>query len=64
MIFKWFYDDFRSAAGSVLVYITRYVNDPELVQDLIKSDYRIEYLEYDWNLNGVSPKEQNHVGPS
>ena len=64
MIFKWFDEDFTRAAGSVLVYIARYVNDPELVQDLLQSEYRIEYLEYDWNLNGISPKEQNHVGPS
>jgi hypothetical protein len=64
MIFKWFDDDFTRAAGSVLVYITRYVNNPELVRDLMESNYRIEYLEYDWNLNGLSPKEQNHVGPS
>ncbi|MGE0469197.1 MAG: DUF547 domain-containing protein [Nitrospira sp.] len=64
MIFKWFEEDFMRAAGSVLVYITRYVNDPELVQDLMQSEYRIEYIEYDWNLNGIPPKEQNHVGPS
>lgn len=64
MIFRWFGDDFTEAAGSVLTYVARYVNDPELVQDLMQSDYRIEYLEYDWNLNGISPKEQNHGGPS
>lgn len=64
MIFKWFEQDFARAAGSVLAYIARYVNDPELVQDLLQSDYRIKYLEYDWNLNGIPPKEQNHVGPS
>lgn len=64
MIFKWFDEDFTRAAGSLLTYITRYVNDPELVQDLMRSEYRIEFLEYDWNLNGIPPKEQNHVGPS
>ncbi|MDR4463869.1 MAG: DUF547 domain-containing protein [Nitrospira sp.] len=64
MIFKWFGDDFTEAAGSVLTYVARYVDDPELVQDLMQSDYRIEYLEYDWNLNGISPTEENHVGPS
>ena len=37
MIFKWFDDDFTKAAGSVLTYITRYVNDPELIQDLKRS---------------------------
>ncbi|NJN69884.1 MAG: DUF547 domain-containing protein [Nitrospira sp.] len=64
MIFKWFEEDFTRAAGSVLSYIIRYVDDPELVQDLIRSEYRIKYLDYDWSLNGIPPKEQKHVGPS
>jgi hypothetical protein len=64
MIFKWFDDDFTRAAGSVLTYITRYVNDPELVQDLMRSEYRIEYLDYDWSLNGIPPKEPSHAGRS
>ncbi len=64
MIFKWFDEDFTRAAGSVLTYIIRYVDDPDLVQDLMQSKYRIEYLEYDWSLNGTPPKEQNHVGQS
>jgi hypothetical protein len=64
MIFKWFDEDFTRAAGSVLSYIIRYVDDPDLVQDLMQSKFRIEYLEYDWSLNGTPPKEQNHVGQS
>ena len=64
MIFKWFDDDFTRAAGSVLTYITRYVNDPELVQDLTRSEYRIEYLDYDWSLNGTLPTESSHAGRS
>jgi hypothetical protein len=64
MIFKWFEEDFTRAAGSVLSYITRYVNDPELVRDLMQSDYRIEFLEYDWSLNGIPPKEHAHAGSS
>ena len=64
MIFKWFEEDFTKAAGSVVSYITRYVNDPELVQDLMQSDYRIEYLEYDWSLNGLPPQEITHAGQS
>jgi hypothetical protein len=64
MIFKWFDEDFTRAAGSVLAYIIRYVDDPDLVQDLMQSKFRIEYLEYDWSLNGTPPKEQNHVGQS
>ena len=62
MIFKWFEDDFTRATGSVLSYIARYVSDPELVQDLMRSEYRIEYLDYDWTLNGISPKEPAHAG--
>lgn len=64
MIFKWFEEDFTKAAGSVVSYITRYVNDPELVQDLMQSDYRIEYLEYDWSLNGIPSRETAYVGRS
>jgi hypothetical protein len=64
MIFKWFDDDFSRAAGSVLAYIARYVSDPELVQDLMQSNYRIEYLEYDWSLNGIPPKESTNVSSS
>lgn len=64
MIFKWFHDDFSRAAGSVLAYIARYVSDPELVQDLMQSDYRIEYLDYDWSLNGTPPREMSDAGRS
>jgi len=64
MIFKWFDDDFSRAAGSVLAYIARYVTDPELVQDLLRSDYRIEYLDYDWSVNGIPLKESAHAGRS
>ncbi|TKB67128.1 MAG: DUF547 domain-containing protein [Nitrospira sp.] len=58
MIFKWFETDFADAAGSVLVYIARYVDDPELAKELAQPGYRIEYLDYDWSLNGIPPKEE------
>jgi hypothetical protein len=64
MIFKWFESDFAGAAGSVLAYIARYVDDPELAKELMQPGYRIEYLEYDWNLNGIPPKEMAHAGTS
>jgi len=57
MIFNWFEPDFVKAAGSVSAYVARYVDDPELARELTQSDYRIEYLEYDWSLNGIPPKE-------
>ena len=65
MIFKWFESDFGGAAGSVLGYIARYVDDHEMAKELVQSGYRIEYLEYDWSLNGIPPKEEMaHAGPS
>ena len=64
MIFQWFEKDFSAAAGSVLTYVARYVNDPELAKELERPGYRIEYLEYDWSLNGIPPKEIARVGAS
>jgi hypothetical protein len=65
MIFKWFESDFAdAAAGSVLAYIARYVDDPELAEELTQPGYRIEYLDYDWSLNGIQPKELARVGGS
>lgn len=53
MIFKWYDDEFESAAGSVLKYVARYVNDAALAQELADGGYAIEYLPYDWSLNGA-----------
>jgi hypothetical protein len=55
MIFDWFESDFAGAAGSVLAYIARYVDDPELAKELMQQVYRIEHLDYDWSLNGIPP---------
>lgn len=55
-IFDWFEDDFYNHSGSVLAYVARYVEDPDLAGELVNRDYTIEYLEYDWNLNGISPE--------
>jgi len=54
-IFDWFEEDFTAAAGSVQKYVSRYVNDPELGQEISNVPYRIEYLGYDWSLNGIAP---------
>ncbi len=54
-IFDWFEDDFVHHSGSLLHYIAPYITDKSLAQDLQVSDYRIEFLEYDWNLNGTPP---------
>ena len=64
MIFHWFESDFAAAAGSVLAYLARYVDDPALAKELTQAGYRIEYLDYDWSLNGIAPKEMAHAGAS
>lgn len=64
MIFHWFEKDFAGAAGSVMAYIARYVDDHDLAKDLAQPGYRIEYLDYDWSLNGTASKESAHVGAS
>jgi len=55
-IFDWFAGDFSAQAGSVLRYVARYVADEELARDLRAQMYRIEYLDYDWSLNGSAPQ--------
>jgi Protein of unknown function, DUF547 len=64
MIFQWFKEDFAGDAGSVLAYVARHIDDPELANALAQPGYRIEYLEYDWSLNGLPPKETAHAGSS
>ncbi len=55
MIFKWFAKDFEVRSGSVLNFVRDYVQDPSLKQDLSAADYAVEFLDYDWSLNGVRP---------
>lgn len=54
-IFEWFEADFAAQAGSLLKYVARYLDDPDLAQELTNTPYRVEFLDYDWRLNGVSP---------
>lgn len=51
-IFDWFTEDFAAQAGSLVGYVAQYVADPELARDLTEAPYRVEFLEYDWSLNG------------
>ena len=59
MIFQWFEEDFVAHSGSLLNYVRRYVADPDLAHDLETVPYRVEFLEYDWSLNGIS-----YAGPT
>jgi hypothetical protein len=58
-IFDWFEPDFSAQAGSVLGYVARYVEDRDLARDLTASPYRVEFVEYDWRLNGPPPKPKS-----
>lgn len=51
MIFKWFEGDFKRAAGSVSSFVARYA-DPAIAPALGKGEVHVQYLEYDWGLNG------------
>ena len=55
-IFDWFSEDFIGHSGSLTKYVAQYVNDPQLAQDLMSETYKVKFLEYDWNLNGMAPK--------
>jgi len=56
MIFKWYDGEFERAAGSVLKYVARYVDDEMLARELEQGGYTVEYLPYDWSLNGAPPR--------
>ncbi|MFQ5993055.1 MAG: DUF547 domain-containing protein [Nitrospiraceae bacterium] len=61
-IFDWFEEDFVAHSGSLLSYVRRYVADPDLARELESVPYRIEFLEYDWRLNGPAPRGSHDAG--
>lgn len=54
-IFKWFDEDFRGA-GSVQKYLAKYVSDADIATDLAQNGYNVEWIPYDWTLNGTPPR--------
>ena len=54
-IFKWFEEDFQGA-GSVQKFIARYVADADVAKDLAQDGYKVQFIDYDWNLNGTPPR--------
>ena len=54
-VFDWFTEDFEVQAGSLQRYVARYISDPVFAQELATVPYRIEFLDYDWSLNGPAP---------
>jgi len=55
-IFNWFDEDFKAAAGSTQKFIARYVADPAAARELAADAFEVEWIAYDWNLNGVPPR--------
>jgi hypothetical protein len=56
MIFKWFEQDFARHSGTVLGFVGKYVQDAQLQQELRAQPYKVEFLDYDWSLNGPPPE--------
>lgn len=57
-IFKWFDEDFSGPAGSVQKYIARYVADAEVAKALAADAWKVDWIDYDWSLNGTPPRGQ------
>lgn len=51
MIFSWFRADFEKAAGSLAAFVRPSAPD-EIAAALAKGDVDIDFLPYDWSLNG------------
>lgn len=57
-IFDWFADDFIDHSGSIQNYLALYVQDEKVSNALADNEFEIEYLEYDWSLNGIPPEPE------
>ena len=51
-IFDWFEDDFAATDGSVPRFLSRYVNAPDVAEQLADDRLQLRYDRYDWGLNG------------
>lgn len=60
-IFSWFDHEFIAYSGSLVDYVRRYVTDPDLQQDLDPKHYDVEFMKYDWRLNGTPPPLQHRM---
>ena len=50
-IFKWFREDFERDAGSIEAFVARYTA-PQDAERIRTAKMRLEFLDYDWSLNG------------
>jgi len=51
-IFKWYEDDFIAAGNSLQRYLARFVSDAQVQDALRNNEFRIRFVDYDWDLNG------------
>lgn len=52
-IFDWYEDEFEAEAGSLEAWLANYVDDARLRESLLNDDWDIDFLDYDWSLNGT-----------
>jgi hypothetical protein len=50
-IFDWFEEDF-SVGGTLQQYLSQFVDDPTIAQALAENQFAIEFMDYNWSLNG------------
>ncbi|MGE0485717.1 MAG: DUF547 domain-containing protein [Gammaproteobacteria bacterium] len=51
-IFEDYIDDFGGDKAGVLEFLSRYVDDEKLAEALAAGRFDLEYMEYDWSING------------
>lgn len=52
-IFRWYRTDFGGSDREVQAWLAGFVTDPEVAERLAAGTFRLEYLPYDWGLNGT-----------
>lgn len=55
-IFDWYEEDFTADGGSVQQYVAPFVDDPAVRAALEAGALEVEFLPYDWSLNGTPPR--------
>ena len=54
-IFDWFEEDFEPGGGVVATLLDYLPPDVAAVMRSQRDEFEIEYLDYDWSLNRMSP---------
>lgn len=62
-IFDWYRDEFEDEAGSLERYVASHVMHAETADALRAGRLKLEFLEYDWSLNGAPPSGEDGACP-